>query len=100
MCGAYRAHSVRLRPVPTRLHTWFLSSVKLPHRKPDHSRTVSLVEASMVPSELNATLVTGPALPVSGKPSCVWVATSHSLARPSCLAGASVLPSALYSTLV
>src|SRR5437764_3787741 len=102
MPGAYWVHSARLRPVPTRLHTWFLSSVKARHRKPDHSRTVllPLAEASVIPSGLNATLLTGPVLPISGKPSCVWVTRSHNRIVPSALPDASMRPSGLNATLL
>src|SRR5436189_256370 len=76
--------------------------MKSRQRKPDHRRTVALTltEASVLPSGLNATLVTGPVLLVSGKPRRVWVATSHSRTVAVSLADASMRPSGLNATLV
>ena len=60
-----------------------------------HNRTVPfwLADASMLPWGLNATLVTGPALPVTNEPSSLRVATSQNRTVPFPLPDASMLPS-------
>ena len=98
MSGAYWAHSARLRPAPTKLHTWLRNAaVDGGTAAASHSRTVPslLPEAKNRPFRVNATLSTDAWCPDSAPPSCWPDRTSHRRTMSSVLPEASVWPSGL-----